>query len=118
MNAREELKKSMSELGWSTPRLAKEVYIDQNEDDDQAEISKLAGNIKKELQRKTTKPERFEEYLKVIQAHPDFKRLGKIVPVYVPSNALPPEIEQAMAKISKQLSTDLLDEEWRRDCEE
>lgn len=119
MGAREELKKSMQELGWSISRLAEVVYVHLNDDDDQAGIAKLAEKIKKELQRRTTKPERFEQYLKILQSHPEFsKTTGRVLPVYVSNDVLLPALERVMVKISTRLSTDLLDEERLGDCEE
>lgn len=118
MKPKEELRRTMAQLGWSRKRLAEVVYVALYEDDDPREMARLAERIKKEFQRLTTVADKFEGYLKILQAHPEYAKLGRVIPVYHPGSALSPEIELGMAKISEQLSVELLDEERQRDVEE
>ncbi|WP_162623008.1 hypothetical protein [Billgrantia lactosivorans] len=118
MGARDELRKAMRQLGWSTPRLAEVVYVARNDDDDLEGIARLAERIKKEFQRESTSADKFYGYLKILQAHPEYSKLGEVVPVYHSGTALSPQVERGMKKISEQLSKDLLDEEKGRSFEE
>lgn len=76
---RERLQEAMELLGWSRTRLAHEVYVATRDDDDPVAIARLEERIKKEFQRSTTKPERFERYLRILQADPEYARLGGVV---------------------------------------
>lgn len=118
MEPKEELKRAMAQLGWSMTRLAEVVYVARHEDDDPTEMARLAARIKKEFQRLTTSADKFVGYLKILQAHPEYAKLGNVFPVYHPGTALSPQVERVMAKISEQLSVELLGEEMRRDVEE
>lgn len=113
--ARQALEEAMSLLGWSRARLARTVYVATHDDDDQAAIARLEQRIKKEFQRSTTKPEQFARYLCILQAHPDYQRLGLVVPRHVANDALHPDVFTGLARISNEISRQLVEEEWARD---
>lgn len=110
--ARQALEEAMVLLGWSRTRLARTVYVAMHDDDDPAAIARLEQSIKKEFQRESTKPERFERYLRVVQADPEYQRLGRVVPRHVANDALDPDVFAGLAMISDEISRRLVAEEW------
>jgi len=99
-----ELKNIIAQLGWSQNRLAREIYVNENEDDNVDEITRFEGKLKKELIRPTTKPQRLNHYLDIISRHPDFDKLDIIIPRYYSSGILSEEMEVGMRNISQMIS--------------
>jgi len=99
-----ELKDIIAQLGWSQNRLACEIYMSENEIDNDDEITRFEGKLKKELIRTTTKPQRLNHYLDIIARHPDFEKLDIIIPRYYSSGILSEEMEAGMKKISQMIS--------------
>ncbi len=112
---REQLEEAIALLGWSRTRLAHAVYVATHDDDDPVAIARLEQRIKKEFQRSTTKPERFARYLCIVRADPEYARISQVVPRYVPNSALSPEVFAGLAKISDQISNQLVEQEWARE---
>ena len=106
--ARQALEEALALLGWSRIRLAHEVYVATHEDDDHSEIARLEQRIKKEFQRTTTKPERFERYLRIVQASSEYSRLGRVVPRYVANEAIVPTLAAGLTRISDEISRQLI----------
>ncbi len=52
-----EIKRLIQQLGKSQNEAARLIYTETNEFDDEDEIKRFEGRFKKQLQRKTTKPE-------------------------------------------------------------
>jgi len=102
-----ELKEIIAKLGWSQKRLAREIYIQEVDDNDdnfereRTEIKKFEERIKKDLSRDTTKPKRLSHYLEIIARHPDFDKLDIIIPRYHSAGILSDELEAGMIKISQ-----------------
>ncbi|EGR0394887.1 hypothetical protein OC506_20440 [Vibrio vulnificus] len=77
MNIREaqnEIRELISLLGWSQKRLARELYMEEFDDDDELEIQRYEEKIKKALSRATTKLELLKGYLNFITSHPTFSK--------------------------------------------
>lgn len=110
--ARQELEDALALLGWSRARLARAVHVATHDDDDPAAIAREAQRIKKAFQRATTKPERFERYLKIVLADPEYTRHGHVVPRYVANDALAPALVAGLGRMSDQLSRQLIREAW------
>jgi len=102
-----DIKLIISKLGWSQNRLAREIYVATYEYDDDDEVKKLEERLKKELSRKTTKPERLLQYLAIISRHNEFKNLDVIVPAYIEGGLLSATLKAGMKAISKNLSENL-----------
>lgn len=113
--ARHELEEAMALLGWSKTRLAHKVYVATYDDDDPVAMTRLAESIKKEFQRPSTKPERFERYLRIAQADPEYARLGRVVPHHVANKAIDKHLITGLARISEDISRQLVADEWSRD---
>ncbi|MFM2483769.1 hypothetical protein [Celerinatantimonas yamalensis] len=107
MTAKENLEKVLNSLGWSKKRLAREVYVELNDDDNEKEILNFEDKVKKEFQRSTTKKEKFEFYLKIISNHREFKKLDLVVPNYKSSNLLSDSLTDGLSQISKELGDEL-----------
>jgi len=98
-----QIKKLIVELGWSQNRLARILYTELNEWDDEDEIAKFQEKLKKELQRTTTKVERLRIYLDVIFRHPEAQKLDVVLNKYIPQNSISSSLSEAMADISQEI---------------
>lgn len=101
----EEIKRLLGKLKWSQKRLGREFYWAKHDDeDDPDEISRYEEKAKKDLSRKSTRPELLQSYLDLIVQHNEFEKLDIIVPVYQKSGCLSEGMECGMVKISKIIS--------------
>ena len=100
----DEIKGILATLKWSQKRLGREFYIAQHDYDDDDEIRRYEEKVKKDLSRKTTKPELLIKYLEIISQHNEFKNLNVVIPCYVKSGSLSDEIESGMLSISKEIN--------------
>lgn len=98
-----QIKKLIVELGWSQNRLARILYTELNDWDDDDEITKFQEKLKKELQRSTTKVERLRIYLDVIIRHPDAQKLDVVFNKYIPCNSISSSLSEAMEDISQEI---------------
>lgn len=100
----EESKKLLGKLKWSQKRLGRELYYVKHNDDDAVEISRYEEKVKKDLVRKSTKPEVLQTYLNIIIKHDEFQKLDIIVPTYQRIGVLSDNMESGMYSISKLVS--------------
>lgn len=98
-----QIKSLVAELGWSLNRLARTLYTELNEWDDDGEIIKFQEKIKKELQRPTTKIEKLRVYLDVIVRHPEIQKLDLVFNKYIPKNSISLSLRKEMEDISKDI---------------
>jgi len=98
-----QIKKLAAELGWSQNSLARILYTELNEWDDDDEILRFQEKLKKELQRPTTKVERLKVYLDVIVRHPDAKKLDVIFNKYIPRGSISSSLIKTMSDISQEI---------------
>lgn len=91
------------ELGWSQNRLARILYTELHEWDDEGEIVRFQEKLKKELQRSTTKVERLKVYLDVLIRHPEAQKLDVVFNRYIPQNSISPSLSKAMGDISQEI---------------
>lgn len=98
-----QIKELVAKLGWSQNRLAREIYVELNEVDDDREIGRFQERLKKDLSRKTTKPQRLEEYINVILRHVDAEKLDIVKNRYVPLGFLSSSLTSGLAKISAEI---------------
>lgn len=113
MNTKElqsEIKSMIGKLKWTQKRLAREIYIETHEYDNDIEIVRFEESLKKDLYRDSTKPERLMEYIKIISRHEDFKKLEVVVPVYVSTETLSPLMKDGMKNISSSINLFLEEE--------
>ncbi|MBE0420202.1 hypothetical protein ACTXIM_15970 [Pseudoalteromonas nigrifaciens] len=99
-----EIKHILAKLKWSQKRLGREFYIAKHDYDDDDEIRQYEEKVKKDLMRKTTKPELLNSYLEVISQHNEFQSLNIVIPSYCKSGILSDEMELGMSNISKLIS--------------
>lgn len=106
-----ELQKAIESLiarvGWSRKALARQLHWELNDTDDEDELKRFEERLKKELTRPTTKPELLERYLDVLRQLPEVEKAELVVPQYVATAGLDPEIESALMDISRDLSRSL-----------
>lgn len=98
-----QIKELIAELGWSQNKLARILYTELNEWDDEDEIFKFQEKLKKELQRSTTKVERLRAYLDVIVRHPEAKKIDVVFNKYSPQNSISSSLSKAMGDISQEI---------------
>ena len=108
-----QIKALVAKLGWSQNRLARILYTELNEWDDDVEILKFQERLKKELQRPTTKVERLRAYLDVIFRHPETQKLDVVFNKYIPQNSISPVLSKAMGDISQEVD-DVYNKSLRR----
>lgn len=98
-----QIKKLISQLKWSQNRLARIIFNELNDFDDEEESYKFQERLKKELQRETTKPERLKEYLDIILRHRDAKNINLIFPKNSSVFSIDQSIAIDMMEISKEI---------------
>ena len=111
MDAKRELEAALALLGWSRRRLVEVVYVELHDDDDRNEIARLEERVKKEFQRASTRPERFERYLGILRMHPDYQRLDRVTPMHFPGPILDRDVLSGIARISDAISLGLIADE-------
>ncbi|KMQ72853.1 hypothetical protein [Marinobacter subterrani] len=106
-----ELQKAIESLiarvGWSRKALARQLHWELNDTDDDEELKRFEERLKKELTRPTTKPELLERYLDILRQLPDIEKAGLVIPQYVATKHMDPDIESVLMDISKNLSKSL-----------
>lgn len=98
-----QIKSLVAELGWSQNRLARILYTEMNEWDDEEEILKYQQRLKKELQRSTTKVKRLKEYLNIIVNHPDAKKLDVVLNRYIPQGSVSDSLSRGLREVSQEI---------------
>lgn len=96
----EKIKQIIRELGWSQNRLARIIYTENHDLDDEDEILKFQERLKKELQRQTTKPDKLERYLSIIYSHPEAEKIDSALNKYIPSGFISDSLSREMKAIS------------------
>lgn len=97
------LKTIMSELGWTQNELARIIFAELNQTDNEDEIKAFQEKFKKALQRDTTKIELLQRYLEIAVSQPEAKAIVKSFKKYSPLNAISPSLSEGMKKISKEI---------------
>ena len=97
----------IARVGWSRKTLARQLHWELNDIDDEDELKRFEERLKKELTRPTTKPELLEHYIDVMRQLPAYEKAGLVIPQYIASEQLDPEIEDALRDISSDLSRTL-----------
>lgn len=101
----DQIRKVIAELGWSQNKLARIIYTETHEIDDEQEIGRFQEKIKKDLKRPKTKPETLQTYLSIILNHPESIKLDVTLGKYLPSGYLQDSLVAGMRKISKELDS-------------
>lgn len=108
MNTREaqNLIRTLSDkLGWSQAKLAKELYVELYDEDDDAEITRFTEKLKKQLVRSSTPVDRLKTYINIIRRHPDLEKIDLVAGHHVPTpGLLPKNLEKGLMDISKKLT--------------
>ncbi|MFL1466850.1 hypothetical protein [Marinobacter sp. HN1S83] len=107
LELQEAIESLIARVGWSRKALARQLHWELNDTDDNEELNRFEERLKKELTRPTTKPELLERYLDVIRHLPEVEKANLVVPQYISSKRLYPEIESALIDLSKDLSKSL-----------
>ncbi|MFT6655604.1 MAG: hypothetical protein ACJAWI_002378 [Marinomonas primoryensis] len=113
-----EIKRVCEQLGLSQKELAKKIYLELNDDDNEQCIKDFSSAFAKQIQRPTTQPERLKEYLSVISRLPEFRKSDLVRNKYIPLGNLSNFMQEEMLRISKELDKKLRDKEIERDWEE
>lgn len=100
-----QIKKLAAELGWTQNSLARILYTELNEWDDDVEILRFQEKLKKELQRPTTKVERLKVYLDVIVRHPEAQMLDVVFNKYIPQSSISSSLRKTMSDISQEIDS-------------
>src|SRR5690606_4702751 len=73
LNLQSQLKVLMNEVGWTQNRLARIIFTELSETDNEGDRRAFQERFKKALQRDTTKIELLETFLEIAVSHPDAK---------------------------------------------
>ncbi|PSU34567.1 hypothetical protein C9I99_05505 [Photobacterium lutimaris] len=95
-----EIKSQLDLLGWSQKKLARELYMDEFEYDDELEIRRYEERVKKALSRSTTKFELLRGYLNFIRSHPTFCKQRLVANTFQPRECLTSEQLDVMKEFS------------------
>ena len=98
-----QIKGLIAELGWTQNRLARILYSELHEWDDEDEIYKFQEKLKKELQRPTTKVDRLKVYLDVMVRHPEAQKLDVFMNRYIPQESISSSLSKGMKDISSEI---------------
>ena len=90
-------------LGWSQNRLARVLYTEIHDWDNDEEIFKFQEKLKKELQRGTTKVEKLQRYLEILVNHPELQKLDVVFNKHVPQGAISSSLSRGIGEISKEI---------------
>jgi len=102
-----QIKELLQKLNLSINNFAELVYEALYGDDDKKEEKKLAENIKKQLQRKTTKEEVLDSYLDILAEQPSYEglNLDKVRSKYVNHSCLSDEVTISLTALSSELDS-------------
>jgi hypothetical protein len=108
----ESIKTIMASLGWSVPHLAEVIYTATHDEHQHCddELKRFREKIKKELNRETTKPEKLEQYLRVISQDREFEKIDLIIPNYIPDPDMSDDMLKGLKGISKKITMQLKNE--------
>lgn len=98
----------MRELGWTQNKLARIIFVELHDDDNDEEIEAFQEQFKKALQRDTTKIERLQKFLEIAVSHSDAKALKKGFKKYAPQNSISSSLSEGMRMISLEIDEDLI----------
>jgi len=98
-----QIKGLRAELGWSQKKLARILYSELHEWDDEDEICRFQEKLKKELQRPTTKPNRLKVYLDVMVRHPEAQKLDVVMNRYIAQESISSSLGNGMKDISSEI---------------
>jgi hypothetical protein len=103
LNLQLQLKGLIKEIGWTQNKLARIIFTELSETDNEVDRVAFQERFKKALQRDTTKVELLETYLEIAVSHPDAKDAKRIFKKYAFPSALSPVLSDGMRKISKEI---------------
>lgn len=112
-----EIKRVCEQIGLSQKELAKKIYVELNDDDNEKCIKDFSSAFAKQIQRPTTQPERLNEYLSVISRLPEFKKSDLVRNKHIPLGHLSDLMQNEMLKISKELDEKFRHKETEEDWE-
>ncbi len=113
LNIQSQLKSLMSEVGWTQNKLARIIFTELSETDNEGEMRAFQERFKKALQRDTTKVELLETFLEIAVSHPDAKDAKNIYKKYSSNNLLSPLLYDGMRKISQEIDESLKKMDYR-----
>lgn len=103
--AQEQIRLLCNKLGWSQAKLARELYIELYDEDDDLEIARFTEKLKKQLNRSSTSLERLEAYINIIVIHPDFDNIDLVMRKQIATPGLLPDIlVRGLRGVSKKLT--------------
>lgn len=102
-----QIKALLQKLNLSINTFAGLVYEALYDDDNKEAEQKLAENIKKQLQRKTTKEEVLDSYLDILTDQPSYQALNldKVRSQYVSHHCLSHDITMSLTALSGELDS-------------
>lgn len=106
-NLQNQLRKLAAKMGWSINELARNIYTESHDFDDEDEIRRFEQNFIKHLSRETTKKEKLSEYLDVMSRHHAVENQAVILSVYRSTGVLDDKSENAMKSISEFITKSL-----------
>ncbi len=101
------IKEILNKLGWSYKEFADFIYCETHDIDTEDEVRKFGEKVKKELNRKTTKPEKLEKYLDILFTDKEVQKLDMVFNKYISQNYISPYLSEELKEISKEIDNAL-----------
>ncbi|HGS4675886.1 hypothetical protein [Vibrio paracholerae] len=98
---KKEIKELLGVLEWSQRQLARELYMDEFDDDDAVELRKYEERVRKALSRSKNQTELLYGYLCFIKNHYAFRKTRLISNAYQKPDVLSREQFEMMKAVSK-----------------
>lgn len=98
-----QIKTLIAELGWSQNQLARILYTELHDWDDEEEIVNFQERFKKDLQRSTTKEIKLRKYLSIIVNHPEAKKMDIVLNKPVRLGSISETLSNSLDDISKEI---------------
>jgi len=98
-----EIRALIAELGWTQNKLAKVLYVEMQDWEDEDEIHRFQERLKKELQRTTTPPEKLKKYMGLLVNHPDVQKMTPLLRNGVRLGAISESLSSGIHEISHEI---------------
>lgn len=104
-----EIKKMIRGMGWSQAEVARFVYLEKNDTENNVELRRYVETFKKKLSRPSTPPEHLEAILRIMQRQKSATSMA-LKPLYVPGKSLSSPLRLEIQAISRSLDREMNDE--------
>lgn len=95
-----QIKRRLREIGKTQEELARMIFVEDHEEDDDEATKRFVETLKKQLNRSSTPPEKLQRYLEILLAD---HRQFEVRPVSIASSYLDKKTLRGMDHISREI---------------